>query len=51
MMVRVDVHEQLGAKEAADLVTAVKKVARYYRKYERCEVTPAAHIDSAAGVS
>jgi dTDP-4-amino-4,6-dideoxygalactose transaminase len=32
MMVRVDVHEQLGLKEAADLVAAVKKIAHYYQK-------------------
>jgi hypothetical protein len=30
MMVRVDVHEQLGPKEAMDLVAAVKKIARFY---------------------
>jgi len=29
-MVRVDVHEQLGRREARDLVTAVKKIASYY---------------------
>jgi dTDP-4-amino-4,6-dideoxygalactose transaminase len=32
MMVRVDVHEQLGLKEAAHLAAAVKKIARYYQK-------------------
>jgi perosamine synthetase len=31
MMVRVDVHEQLRQREALDLVTAIKKVARYYK--------------------
>jgi perosamine synthetase len=29
-LVRVDVHEQLGPREARDLVTAVKKIAGYY---------------------
>jgi len=32
MMVRVDVHEQLRLKEAADLVSAVKKIAHYYQR-------------------
>jgi perosamine synthetase len=32
MMVRFDVHEHLGSKEATDLVAAVKKIARYYQK-------------------
>jgi dTDP-4-amino-4,6-dideoxygalactose transaminase len=32
MMVRVDVHEQLGDQEALDLSTAIQKVARYYKK-------------------
>src|SRR5262249_51679559 len=31
-MVRIDVHEQLGQKEAADLVAAIKKIAHYYQK-------------------
>ena len=31
MMVRVDVHEQLGPKEARDLTTAIAKVARFFR--------------------
>ncbi len=30
MMVRVDVHEQLGPNEARDLVAALKKLARYF---------------------
>lgn len=30
-IVRVDVHESLGANEARDLVTAIKKVAQYYK--------------------
>ncbi|HEY0283340.1 MAG TPA: DegT/DnrJ/EryC1/StrS family aminotransferase [Rhizomicrobium sp.] len=30
MMVRVDVHEQLGPNEARDLVVALKKLARYF---------------------
>jgi hypothetical protein len=30
-IVRVDVHESLGATEARDLVVAVRKVAAYYR--------------------
>ena len=30
MMVRVDVHEQLGPDEARDLVTALKKLARHF---------------------
>lgn len=29
-IVRVDVHESLGAREARDLVTAIRKVARHY---------------------
>jgi dTDP-4-amino-4,6-dideoxygalactose transaminase len=32
MMVRVHIHEQLGQKEAADLVAAIRKVAHYYKK-------------------
>jgi hypothetical protein len=31
MMVRVDVHEHLGPKDAGDLVAALKKLARYYK--------------------
>ena len=31
MMVRVDVHEQLGLKDATDLVAAIKKIALYYK--------------------
>ena len=31
MMVRIDVHEQLGPKEARDLTTAIAKTARFYR--------------------
>jgi len=38
-IVRVDVHESLGASEARDLVVAVKKIARYYRASERSTVT------------
>jgi dTDP-4-amino-4,6-dideoxygalactose transaminase len=30
-IVRVDVHEGLGAREARDLVTAVRKIARFYK--------------------
>jgi len=30
-IVRVDVHESLGEREARDLVTAVEKIGRYYR--------------------
>jgi dTDP-4-amino-4,6-dideoxygalactose transaminase len=35
VIVRVDVHESLGAVEAHDLVVAVKKVAQYYRAGDR----------------
>jgi perosamine synthetase len=34
-IVRVDVHESLGAAEARDFVVAVKKVAQYYRASKR----------------
>jgi perosamine synthetase len=37
-IVRVDVHEFLGAAEARDLVVAVKKVAQYYRVSKRLTV-------------
>jgi perosamine synthetase len=32
-IVRVDVHESLGASEARDLVTAIRKAARHYGNY------------------
>jgi perosamine synthetase len=38
-IVRVDVHESLGAGEARDLVVAVKKVAQYYRASKQSTVT------------
>jgi dTDP-4-amino-4,6-dideoxygalactose transaminase len=38
-IVRVDVHESLGAGEARDLVIAVKKVAQYYRASKQSTVT------------
>jgi perosamine synthetase len=38
-MVRVDVHESLGVKEARDLTGAVKKIAQYYRVSRRLVVT------------
>lgn len=31
-IVRVDVHEQLGSAEAKDLVAAIQKVSRYYKR-------------------
>jgi len=37
-IVRVDVHESLGAREARDLVMAVKKIADHYRASERSTV-------------
>ena len=30
-IVRIDVHESLGKREAIDLATAIKKVAKHYR--------------------
>jgi perosamine synthetase len=33
-IVRIDVHESLGAREAADLVTAIKKIVRFYKVAE-----------------
>jgi dTDP-4-amino-4,6-dideoxygalactose transaminase len=38
-IVRVDMHETLGAREAQDLVAAVKKVAQYYRETKRSTVS------------
>jgi len=38
-IVRVDVPESLGAREARDLVLAVKKVAQYYRASKRSTVS------------
>lgn len=38
-IVRVDVHESLGAGEARDLVAAVQKVAQYYRDSKRSAVS------------
>jgi perosamine synthetase len=32
-MVRVEIHESLGPSEAKDLVTAIKKIARFYTPY------------------
>ena len=32
VLVRVDVHERLGQTEARDLATAIRKVARFYRR-------------------
>lgn len=37
-MVRVDVHERLGPKEAQHLATAVRKIARHYAAERRPEV-------------
>ena len=37
-IVRVDMHELLGAREARDLVLAVTKVAQYYRASKRSTV-------------
>jgi perosamine synthetase len=38
-IVRVDVHESLGARERRDLVAAVKKIAQYYKASDRTTVT------------
>lgn len=38
-IVRVDVHESLGDREARDLVMAVKKLARYFRATSRPNAT------------
>jgi hypothetical protein len=40
--VRVDVHESLGAREARDLVMAVRKIAQYYRVSKESTV----HVDA-----
>ena len=45
-IVRVDVHESLGDGEARDLVTAVKKLAQYFRATSR----PAATVDARQAV-
>ena len=46
-IVRVDVHEALGATEARDLVVAVKKIAAYYRASKSSTVP----VDAAETVS
>jgi perosamine synthetase len=46
-IVRIDVHESLGEVEARDLVAAVKKLARYYRKSRQ----PIATVDAPLAVS
>jgi dTDP-4-amino-4,6-dideoxygalactose transaminase len=38
-IVRVDVHESLGAREARDLVLAIQKIAKFYRAPERSTAT------------
>ena len=45
-IVRVDVHESLGAGEARDLIAAVKKVTQYYRAPRRS----AASVDAVDAV-
>ena len=45
-IVRVDVHESLGDGEARDLVTAVKKLAQYFRAASR----PPATVDASQAV-
>ena len=49
-IVRIDVHESLGAAEARDLAVAVKKVAAYYRgsKGSRVSVNTAQTVSSTA---
>lgn len=46
--VRVDVHESLGNGEARDLVTAVKKLVRYYRHLDR---RPIGIVDASQAVA
>jgi perosamine synthetase len=46
-MVRVDVHESLGATEARDLTVAVKKIAQYYRAAKR----PALVVETAESMN